>query len=179
MLFSTTEDRVKKLEKRLDSLEKDMKKVLRDINDSLITITEVISKLQEENSELKEEKLKKEKEAINAAKIRVESQIRGLGHGIDIKETVRPLKEIITENYEFVQNVAKEGILPGTDKLLRLVEKEREISIQAAAAKLKVHVLQIEKWSDALKAEKLISVAEKNNKKYLLTSKLHGDLHET
>ena len=168
MIFQTTEDRIKKLEKRIDSLEKGTKKILLEMNESLITVTDVITKLQKENKEMKEEKnLNKKKEILISAKRHIEDEIKDLGPGIGIRETVRPLKDVIMENYEFIQNVAREGLQPSMNGLLRLVEKEGEISPRAAAAKLKVHELQIEKWSSTLKQEKLITIAEKNNRKYL------------
>ncbi|MBI4170104.1 MAG: hypothetical protein HY514_00270 [Candidatus Aenigmarchaeota archaeon] len=167
MLFQTTEDRIKKLEKRVDEIEKQMNRTLTSIHDALGTITSVITKLQEENTTLK-----KEKDVIAAKQKQIASQIKDIGIKKDIKlNIVEPVKNIVTENFEFVQEIAKEGFTgkPSMQNLLDLVEKEGEIRMQDAATKMKVHEVQIEHWANTMRNR--ITVTEKKNKKYLCAIK--------
>ena len=165
MLFQTTDDRVKKLEKRMDSLEKQANKSLISINESLLTITEVVAKLQEENGSLK-----KEKNTLISRQKDVAKQIKDLSIKKDINDSIiEPVKNAVSENFGLIQEVTREGLTaqPSINDLLKLVEKEGEIKIQDAASKMKLHEVQIEHWSNILKDQKIISIIEKKNKKYL------------
>ncbi len=163
MLFQTTEDKIKKLEKRVDAIEKQINRTLTSVHEAFGTITDVITKLQEENAALK-----KGKDVIVAKQKQIASQIKDIGIKRDIKMNImEPVKNIVAENFEFVQEVAKEGVSekPSMQHLLDLVEKEGEIKVRDAAAKMKVHEVQIEHWANMLKDR--MTVTEKKNKKYL------------
>ncbi len=169
MLFQTTDDRVKKLEKRVDEMEKNMSKTLMGINDAFTTITDVITKLQQEN-----ESLKKEKNIILSRQKQIAKGIKETGIKRDIKSSIiEPVKSAVAENFEFIREVAREDFAekPGIKKLLDLVENEKETSFRDAAEKMGVHELQIGHWASRLKDQKLITVAEKKNKKYLCSVK--------
>ncbi len=172
MFFQTTDERIGRLEKRMSSFEKDMKKTLLDMNESLKTITEVISRLQEENKGLKDEgRMGREKESVENAKKSVETTAKNIAPNIISMETVKPIREMIEENYEFVQKIARDGLSPSAGDLCALVGKEKEISMKDAASRMKVHELQVEKWAGTLKAEKLITITDKSNRKYLCINK--------
>jgi len=167
MLFQTTDGRIKNLEKRIGEVEKQINTALTDINDAVVTITEVITKLQQENSSLK-----KEKGIIESKQEKIAKQIKETGIRKEIKSgVVSPAKNIVTENFALIQEVAKEGFTsqPGIRDLADLVEKEGEIKMQDAALMLKVHELQVEHWAGMLKDR--ITIAERKNKKYLCSTK--------
>ena len=167
MLFQTADDRIKNLEKRVGEVEKQVNTALSDINDAVVTITEVITKLQQENSSLK-----KEKGIIESKQEKIAKQIKETGIRKEIKSNVvSPVKNMVTENFALIQEVAKEGLVPqpGIDELERLVENEGEIRMRDAALKLKVHELQVEHWANALKDR--INIAERKDKKYLCWTK--------
>ncbi len=167
MLFQTTDDRIKNLEKRVGDVEKRINTALSDINDVVVTITEVVTKLQQENSSLK-----KEKAILESKQEKISKQIKETGIRKEIKSNVvRPVKNMVTENFALIQEVAKEGLMPqpGIGELERLVENEGEIKMWDAALKLKVHELQVEHWANMLKDK--MTITEKKNRKYLCTIK--------
>lgn len=176
MLFQTTDDRIRKLEKRADEMEKRMNRTLAGINDAFTTVTDVVAKLQKEN-----EGLRKEKAELEKSRKQVAGQMTETGIKRDIKEIAKPAKNIVAGNFEFIQDVAREGLTSahgasaqpaaqaGADGLARLVEKEGEIQLREAAARLKVHELQAEHWASAVKDR--VGIAEKKNRKYLFKIK--------
>jgi hypothetical protein len=170
MFFETTDDRIKKLEKRADELEKQMNRTLSTLNDALLSVTDVVTKLYEENN-----KLKKEKKLITSSQKKIEKEIKQTGIRENINGNLTtPVKNAIKENMELIQEVAKEGWSDNAsaEALRSLVEKEGEVRMRDAAETLKVHEVQIEHWAEMLKDQKIITISEKGNKKYLCAAKM-------
>ncbi|MFH2019850.1 MAG: hypothetical protein ABIJ34_00395 [archaeon] len=65
-----------------------------------------------------------------------------------------------------------EKIETGVDKLMELINKEKEISVEDAAKKLGISKIVIQEWSDFLDEEKLITIEYKFSKTILKERKL-------
>lgn len=161
MFFQTSDDRLKQVERKVDEMEKQFNRTLTNINESLLTITDVIQKLEAENS-----KLKKERESIDKKRLEIEKGIKETGVKKDIKIKTQPVKNIISDNIQFIQEVVKDGRDSSMHDLYELVKKE-PIEIRKAGEKLKVHKMQVDHWAKLLKSEKLLTVEDRRGKKIL------------
>lgn len=162
MIFRTTDDRIKDMEKRLEDTEKKMKSLIAYIDDSFSMVTDVINKMEKDNASLRtqKEKLEEKKEAL----------VKELEEMKKIRLTAKPAKKIIADNLDFFKEVAREGIAePGATMygLLRLVEKEKDISTAQAARRLGVHPVQIEEWAERLQGEESLVMVKRKGKTFL------------
>ena len=132
MLFGTKDEKIESLEKKIRDMEKKLETGMKNVNDTVSTLNQIILKLQVENTRLRGERdflVERHKKMLKRIPV---PDLAG-----EINERlVKPAAGKIKENAEFVELIAKEGLMEIKPKNEKKKKEEKIDAIQ----ELKKHI---------------------------------------
>ncbi|MBI2172919.1 MAG: hypothetical protein HYT73_01765 [Candidatus Aenigmarchaeota archaeon] len=110
-IFLSKDEKMEKLEKKLNSLEKSTERRLDRSDESFRFFKTVIMQMQKDNA-----KLKKDRDYLFTSYSRLLDRLYDSALSDELRNLIEPMRKGLKENFNFIQQVAKEG----------LVEKKRK-----------------------------------------------------
>ena len=110
-LFLSKDEKIEKLEKRLNSLEKSTERRLDRSDESFRFFKTVIMQMQKENTQLK-----KDRDYLFTSYKNLLDRLYDSALSDELRNLIEPMKKRLKDNFNFVQQVAKEGLVENKRK---------------------------------------------------------------
>ena|SRR3989344_3066214 len=110
-LFLSKDEKIEKLEKRLNSLEKSTERRLDRSDESFRFFKTVIMQMQKENTQLK-----KDRDYLFTSYKNLLDRLYDSALSDELRNLIEPMKKSLKDNFNFVQQVAKEGLVENKRK---------------------------------------------------------------